>query len=99
MSIKLIKREDYGTDRLDDRGSICFSELYSVSLCRFVYCLSVNVYCTADTGFQPNFSHQIFLYLYTLVAGLLAKSQYPEGPANGHLGTDFLGFPASISKC
>ena len=35
--------------------------------------------------------------LYTLVAGLLARSQYPEGPATGQLGTVFLGFPVSIS--
>jgi hypothetical protein len=27
--------------------------------------------------------------LHTLVAGLLASSQYPEGPATGHLGTGF----------
>ena len=36
---------------------------------------------------------------YTLVAGLLAKVQYPEVPATGHLGTGFLVFPVSISKC
>ena len=30
--------------------------------------------------------------LHTLVAGLLARSQYPEGPANGHLGTGFSWF-------
>ena len=27
--------------------------------------------------------------LHTLVAGLLARSQYPEGPATGHLSTGF----------
>jgi len=27
--------------------------------------------------------------LRTLAAGLLARSQYPEGPATGHLGTGF----------
>jgi len=27
--------------------------------------------------------------LLTLDAGLLARSQYPEGPANGHLDTGF----------
>jgi hypothetical protein len=27
--------------------------------------------------------------LHTLVAGLLARSQYPEGPATGHLGIGF----------
>ena len=40
--------------------------------------------------------------LRTLVTGLLARSQYPEGPATGHLGTGFFfffGFPVSISKC
>jgi hypothetical protein len=31
--------------------------------------------------------------LDTLVAGLLARSQYPEGPTTGHLGTDFSWFP------
>ena len=31
--------------------------------------------------------------LHTLVAGLLARSQYPEGPATGHLDTGFSWFP------
>ena len=41
--------------------SLCM--LYSVyyaSLCRSVYCLCVNVYCTAATGCQPNYSQQIY---------------------------------------
>ena len=29
----------------------------------------------------------LLLLLLTLVAGLLARSQYPEGPATDHLGT------------
>jgi len=32
--------------------------------------------------------------LHTLVAGLLARSQYPEGPATGHLGIGFSWFPS-----
>jgi len=32
--------------------------------------------------------------LHTLVAGLLARSQYPEGSATGHLGTGFSWFPS-----
>jgi len=35
---------------------------------------------------------------FALDAGLLARSQYSEGPATGHLDTDFLGFPLSISN-
>ena len=30
---------------------------------------------------------------FTLGAGLLARSQYPEGPATGHLDTGFSSFP------
>jgi hypothetical protein len=36
--------------------------------------------------------------LHTLVAGLLARSQYPEGPATGHLGTDFSWFPCVYQR-
>ena len=31
--------------------------------------------------------------LRTVVGGLLARSQYPEGPATSHLGTGFSWFP------
>jgi len=31
--------------------------------------------------------------LHTSVAGLLARSQYPEGPATSHLGTGFSWVP------
>ena len=38
------------------------------------------------------------LLFFTLDAGLLARSQYSEGPATGHLDTGFLGFPVPKSK-
>ena len=34
---------------------------YSVSLCCSVYCVCVNVYCTAATGCQHNRSIQIYI--------------------------------------
>jgi hypothetical protein len=37
--------------------------------------------------------------LHTSVAGLLARSQYPEGHGTGHLGTGFLGLSVSKSEC
>ena len=33
--------------------------------------------------------------VFTLDAGLLARSQYSEGPATGHLDTDFSWFPCA----
>ena len=37
--------------------------------------------------------YYVCIAVFTLVAVLLARSQYPEGPANGHLGTGFSCFP------
>jgi hypothetical protein len=54
----------------------------------------------ADTQCPVFFEQEISLFYYvciavlhTLVAGLLARSQYPEGPATDHLGTGFFWFP------
>ena len=38
-------------------------------------------------------------FFFTLDAGLLARSQYSEGPATGHLDTGLSWFRVSISKC
>ena len=39
-----------------------------------------------------------WLILHTLDAGLLARSQYPEGPATRHLGTGFSWFPCVCKR-
>ena len=48
-------------------------------------------------------SYVLFYYvciavLHILVAGLLAKIQYSEGPATGHLGTGFSWFPCVYKR-
>ena len=37
--------------------------------------------------------YYLCIAVLTLDAGLLARSQYPEGPATGHLDTGFSWFP------
>jgi len=37
--------------------------------------------------------YYVCIAVLTLDAGLLARSQYPEGPATGHLDTGFSLFP------
>jgi hypothetical protein len=44
-----------------------FCSVYSVPLCCFLYCLCVNVYCTAATGCQPNCSKQIYHIIYHII--------------------------------
>ena len=38
---------------------------------------------------------ECFFFFFTLDDGLLARSQYSEGPATGHLDTEFSWFPCA----
>jgi hypothetical protein len=61
--------------------------MYIASKCNWFFCVCLfllpYVYCFTVC----------IAVLHTLVAGLLARSQYPERPVPGHLGTGFSWFP------
>ena len=42
--------------------------------------------------------YYVCIAVRTLDAGLLARSQYPEGPATGHLDTGFSWFPCVYKR-
>ena len=44
------------------------------------------------------FFYYVCIAVLTLDAGLLARSQYPEGPATGHLDTGFSRFPCVYKR-
>ena len=50
------------------------------------------------TRFPDNFKARHPSCALTLDAGLLARSQYPEGPATGHLDTGFSWFPCVYKR-
>ena len=59
--------------------------------CRLTVCIVVVVLCVLLCVFVVLCGHCCFFF--TLDAGLLARSQYSEGPATGHLVTGFSWFP------
>ena len=87
---------------------LCVSLLphvYCCTVCVLLYCVCVLLYCVCIVVLCVLLycvyccTVCVLLYcvfiaaLHTLVAGLLAKSQYPEGPAIGHLSTGYSWFP------
>ena len=60
--------------------------LYSV-------CIVVVVLCVLFLVFLHVLLYYVCIAVFTLDAGLLARSQYSEGPATGHLDTGFPWFP------
>jgi len=62
--------------------------------CWLIVCIVVVVLCVLLS--YVHLLHYVCVAVFTLDAGLLARSQYPEGPATGHLDT---GFSVPKSKC
>jgi hypothetical protein len=80
---------------------ICFT--LCVFIAPYVYLLHLTCICCTLCVFVAPYVYLLHLILYllhyvfiaalTLDAGLLARSQYSEGPATGHLDTGFSWFP------
>ena len=58
-------------------------------------CIVVVVLCVL-LSFYVYLLYYVCIAVFTLDAGLLAKSQYSEGPATGHLNKDFSWFPLCL---
>ena len=74
----------------------CILRVFVVVLCAFVVLMCI---CYTLCVFVVSYVYMLHSYVYllyyvcidilTLDAGLLTRSQYPEGPATGHLETGF----------
>ena len=56
-----------------------------------IVCIVVVVLCVLLS--YAYLLYYVYIVVFTLDAGLLARSQYSEGPATGHLDTGFSWFP------
>ena len=79
-----------------------FVVLLCVFVVSYVYLLYSYVYLLHSYVYLL-YSYVYLLYymcidILTLDAALLARSQYPEGPATGHLDTDFSRFPCVYKR-
>ena len=57
-------------------------------------CIVVVVLCVLLSSYMC-LLYYVCVAVFTLDAGLLARSQYSEGPATGHLDTSFSWFPCA----
>jgi hypothetical protein len=77
----------------------CILCLFVVNVCVFVvshvYLLYLMCICCTSYVYLL---YYVCIALLTLDAGLLARSQYPEGPATGHLDTGFSRFPCVYKR-
>ena len=60
-------------------------------------CIAVVVLCVLLSSYVY-FLYYVCIAVFTLVAGLLARSPYSEGPATSHLDTGFSWIPCAKSK-
>ena len=66
-------------------------KLFLGSCCWLTVCIVVVVLCVLLLSYV-NLLYCVCIAVFTLDVGLLARSQYSEGPATGHLETGFSWF-------
>ena len=71
-----------------------YSNLFVFLMRIFVNC----IYLAVIVVMLCVFVDYVCIAVLTLDAGLLARSQYPEGPATGHLDTGFSWFPCVYKR-
>ena len=67
-----------------------------INCCWLAVCIVVVVLCVLLSSYvYLLYCVCVYCCFFTLDAGLLARSQYSEGPATGHLDTGFSRFPCA----
>ena len=72
--------------------------IFVVVSCELLYGCLLVVLCVLLCTLLSSYVYLLYyvcIAVFTLDAGLLARSQYPEGPATGHLDTGFSRFPCA----
>ena len=80
---------------------ICICCTLCVFVVLYVYLLYLCVFVVLLCVFVVPYAYLLYyvcIAVLTLDAGLLARSQYPEGPATGHLDTGFSWFPCVYKR-
>jgi hypothetical protein len=78
---------------------VCIVASFKLSLCNCYWlavCIVVVVLCVLLS--YVYFLYYVCIAVFTLDAGLLARSQYSEGPATGHLDTGLSWFPCAYKQ-
>ena len=75
----------------------CSSPILLVNSFVFSFLLTLFVFRVLLSSYVY-FLYYVCIAVLTLDAGLMARSQYPEGPATGHLDTGFSWFPCVYKR-